>query len=109
MSRVSGSHLILLCFLLLIRLVHCLVISLCHFQILRCVWRCHTSVTVALARTFLPENEAYFGTLLLTYGSIPYGVSSIRGYVLECASSTVPRNRDTLGECRTEIVTKSIT
>ena len=57
MSRVSGSHLILLCFLLLIRLVHCLVISLCHFQILRCVWRCHTSVTVALARTFLPETR----------------------------------------------------
>ena len=27
--------------------------------------------------------------LLLTYGSIPYGVSSIRGYVVECPSSTI--------------------
>ena len=65
MSRISDSHLILLCLLLVIRLVHCLVISLCHSQNLRCVWRCHTSVTVAVARKSLR-------TRLTDYNSVRY-------------------------------------
>ena len=60
----------------------------------------------------IPGNEAYwlqFGTLLLTYGSIPYGVFSIQGYVVECPSSTIGTKIPWGSQFRAENVTKSIT
>ena len=72
MSRISGSHLILLCLLLVIRLVHCLLISLCHSQNLRCVWRCHTSVTVAVARKSLRTRLTYYNSVRYYWRMDPY-------------------------------------